>query len=176
MSATETQGTTGTTYLLAREEGVNDVWWPYVPGPRAGRHTNKVLGEQTDGRLFQMLVTYPRGAAPPLHIHHDADETFFVLDGEVAIFVGDQRYECTAGDFVLGPRGVAHTFIVRSEWAELLASFSPAGIEGLFAAMAPAVLAGEAAPTPSMPDQDEFVRLMAKHECEFVGPPPTLDD
>jgi quercetin dioxygenase-like cupin family protein len=125
---------------------------------------------------FQTLVSYPRGAAPPLHVHHDADETFLVLAGEATIFVGAQRYECTAGDFVLGPKGVPHTFLVRSDWTELLATFSPAGIEAFFAEAAPAVTAGEAAPAPSMPDQDEFVRRMARYECEFVGPPPTLDD
>jgi hypothetical protein len=139
MSATEAGGTNGGPSLLSREEGTNDIWWPYVPAPEVGRHTNKVLGEQTEGRLFQALVAYPRGAAPPLHIHHDADETFFVLDCEVTIF-------------------------------------SPAGIDGFFAEVAPAVIAGARPPAPSMPDQDEFIRLMAKYECEFVGRPPTLDD
>jgi quercetin dioxygenase-like cupin family protein len=176
MNPTETQSATGTSYVLSREEGVEDVWWPYFPGPEIGRHTNKVLGEQTEGRLFQTLVSYPKGAAPPLHIHHDADETFFVLEGEVTIFVGDEQYECTAGDFVLGPKEVPHAFLVRSEWAEMLVSFSPAGIDGFFAEVAPAVIAGESPPAPSVPDQDEFIRLMARYECEFVGPPPTLAD
>jgi quercetin dioxygenase-like cupin family protein len=175
-SPTKAESTSSGPSLLSREEGMNDIWWPYVPAPEVGRHTNKVLGEQTEGRLFQALVAYPRGAAPPLHIHHDADETFFVLDGEVTIFVGNQRNECTAGDFLLGPRGVPHAFLVRSEWAEMLVTFSPAGIDGFFAEVAPAVIAGDGPPAPSMPDQDEFIRLMAKYECEFVGPPPTLDD
>jgi quercetin dioxygenase-like cupin family protein len=161
--------------VLARSDGINDIWWPYVPGPEVGRHTNKVTGAQTEGRLFQALVSYPRGAAPPLHIHHDADETFNVLNGEVTIFVGEERYECTAGDFVLGPKGIPHAFLVRSQRAEMLVTFSPAGIEGFFVEVAPPVIEGEAPPPPTMPDQDEFVRLMAKYECEFVGPPPTLD-
>jgi hypothetical protein len=38
------------------------------------------------------------------------------------------------------------------------------------------VIPAQAAPAPGMPDQDEFIRLMAKYECEFVGPPPTLDE
>jgi quercetin dioxygenase-like cupin family protein len=174
MSQTQTQSTAAS-YALSREEGLNDVWWPYFPD-EVGRHTNKVLGEQTDGRLFQALMSYPRGAAPPVHIHHDADETFFVLEGEVTVFVGDRRYECTAGDFVLGPKGITHAFLVRSEWAQILVTFSPAGIDGFFAEVAPAVIPGEGPPPPSMPDQDEFIALMAKYECEFVGPPPTLHD
>ena len=172
MNPTKTESATG--YRLSRGDGIDDVWWPFFP-TEIGRHTNKVIGVQTQGRLFQVLIDYPRGAAPPLHIHHDADETFFVLSGEVTIFVGDDRYECTAGDFVLGPKGVSHTFLVRSERAEMLVTFSPAGIDGFFAEVAPPVVPGLPPPASTMPDQEEFVRLMAKYECEFLGPPPTLD-
>jgi quercetin dioxygenase-like cupin family protein len=163
------------TFRLSRDEGLNDVWWPYCPGPEIGKHTNKVLGDHTEGRLFQVLVSYPRGAAPPVHIHHDADETFFVVDGEVTIVVGEERYECTAGDFAFAQKGIQHTFLVQSARAELLATFSPAGIDGFFEQVAPPVTEGEAAPPPSMPDPDEFVRLMNEYQCEFVAPPPTLD-
>jgi quercetin dioxygenase-like cupin family protein len=177
MTSTSITTEKATPCRLPRAEGLNDVWWPYVAGPEVGRHTNKVLGEQTEGRLFQLLLSYPRGAATPLHIHHDADETFCVLDGEVTVFVGEERYDCASRDFVLGPRSIPHAFVVRSAWAELLVTFSPAGIEGFFAEAALALRSGEAPPAPSMPDDpDEFIRLMAKYECEFVGPPPTLDD
>lgn len=175
MTPTQTQTATSEPHMLRNGEGMNDVWWPYFPGPEVGRHTNKVTGEQTDGRLFQMLVSYPRGGAPPLHIHHDADETFYVLDGEVSIFVGEERIECKPGDFVFGPRGIPHAFLVQSERAEMLITFSPAGIEGFFAEVAPPVIPGAPPPASTMPDQEEFVRLMAKYDCEFVGPPPTLD-
>jgi quercetin dioxygenase-like cupin family protein len=174
-TSAETKTATGEGYRLSHEDGMNDVWWPYFPGPEVGRHTNKVTGEETDGRLFQAVLSYPRGAAPPVHIHHDADETFYVLEGEVTIFVGDERFECTAGDFVLGPRGISHAFLVKSERAEMLVTFSPAGIDGFFAEVAPPVIPGAPPPAPTMPDQDEFVRLMAKYECEFIAPPPTLD-
>jgi quercetin dioxygenase-like cupin family protein len=129
MNPIESPSTAATPYLLSRDEGVKDIWRPYVPGPEAGRHTDKALGEHTEGSLFQSVVAYPRGAAPPLHIHYDADETFFVLSGEATIFVGADRYECSAGDFVFGLKGVPHTFLVRSEWVELLVTSSPAGID-----------------------------------------------
>jgi quercetin dioxygenase-like cupin family protein len=176
MTPTDTQATAAAQgYRLSNGAGMDDVWWPYFPGTEIGRHTNMVTGKETEGRLFQMLVSYPRGGAPPLHIHHDADETFYVLDGEVTILVGEERYECKAGDFVLGPKGVPHAFLVQSERAEMLVTFSPAGLEGFFAEVAPAVVPGEPPPAPAMPDQEEFVRLMAKYQCEFLGPPPTLD-
>ncbi len=152
-----------------------DVWWPFVPGAEVGSHRNKVTGAETGGRLFQMIMDYPRGAAPPLHIHHDADETFFVLDGAVSIFVGEERLECSAGDFALVPKGVAHTFLVNSARAEVLVTFATAGIEGFFEEVAPPVIPGAPPPAPAMPDPEKFTRLMRKYDCEPVGPPPALE-
>jgi uncharacterized cupin superfamily protein len=43
--------------------------------------TNRVLGA--------VEVASPRGAAPPLHVHHREDEAFYVVEGEYSVFVGD---------------------------------------------------------------------------------------
>jgi Cupin domain len=92
------------TYVVARDEGVISVWWPYQP--QVGRYTTKLATEQTDGRLLQLLCSDRRGGAPPLHIHRDEDEPFFVISGEISFFVGGERIEATAEDFVLAPRGI----------------------------------------------------------------------
>ena len=175
MNPTETKAPPIEGYHLAGNEGIREYWWPYVAVPGVGRHWDKVTGAQSDGRLFQLVVEYPRGAAPPVHVHHDADETFFVLDGEVTVFVGAERFACTAGDFVLGPRGVSHTFLVRSTTAKMLVTFAPAGVEGFFEEVAPSATDSEPAPEPTLAE-DELVGLMAKYHCEFLAPPPTLDD
>lgn len=162
-------------YTLGQDQGVVDVWWPFNPAPVVGRYTMKVAAEQTHGRLSQMLVSDGRGAAPPLHIHHDADETFYVLDGEMTIFVGDERLEAGAGDFVFAPRGVPHAYLVRSERVEFFATFAPAGIEAFFAEIAPPVVPGERKPDAVPPDPEEFARIAARYGIEIVGPPPMLD-
>jgi quercetin dioxygenase-like cupin family protein len=168
-------------YVLPKDAGVIDVWWPFNPAPVVGRLSTKVTGEQTQGRLFQMHVTDGRGAAPPLHIHHDADETFYVISGELTIFVGDERIDAKAGDFVLGPRGVPHAFAVTSEHAEILVTTGPAGregpigagIDGFFREVAPPVDGGEP-PEPTMPDNEDFARRMMTYGIELVGPPPAI--
>lgn len=161
-------------YRLPKEEGVIDVWWPYQP--QVGRYTAKVASEQTDGGLFQLLCSDRRGGAPPLHIHRNEDETFLVIAGEISFFVGDERIEATAGDFVFAPRGIAHSFLVRSEHAEYLTSFAPAGAERFFAAVAPPVVPGEPPPSPTQPDPAEFARIAANYGIEIVGPPPGLHE
>lgn len=178
MSTTEASAA----YALPKARGVTDVWWPF--GPVVGRYSIKISGEQTDGRLLQLLVTDFRGAAPPLHIHHDADETWYVIDGALVVFVGDERIGAGPGDFVFGPMGVPHTFLVTSERAEFLVSFSPAGtrgasgygVDGFFREVAVTVANASSPPEPTAPaDPEDFARRMAEYGIELVGPPPTLD-
>jgi quercetin dioxygenase-like cupin family protein len=171
MTQTQEQLTGG--YLLSKDAGTIDVWWPYQP--QTGRYTVKVAAEQTEGRLFQLLGRDRRGGAPPLHIHHREHETFYVIAGEITFFVGDERIEATAGDFVFAPKDVPHAFVVKSDRAEYLTSFSPAGAERFFPEVAPCVVPGELPPSPSEPDPEEFARIAANYGIEIVGPPPTLD-
>jgi mannose-6-phosphate isomerase-like protein (cupin superfamily) len=175
------KSTAGEPYAFPKDTGVTDFWLPFVPG--VSRISTKISGEQTEGRLLQLRSTDSRGAAPPLHIHRDADETWYVIDGQLTVFVGDERIEAGPGDFVFGPMGVPHAFLVTSERAESLITFSPAGtrgpsgygVDGFFREAAVPVVPGQARPEPTEPDQEGLARLMARYGIETVGPPPTLD-
>jgi quercetin dioxygenase-like cupin family protein len=179
--STVDKSTAGEPYALVKDTGVTDFWLPFVPG--VSRISTKVSGEQTEGRLLQIRSTDSRGAAPPLHIHRDADETWYVIDGQITVFVGDERIEAGPGDFVFGPMGVPHAFLVTSERAESLITFSPAGtrgpagygVDGFFREAAVPVVSGRARPEPTEPDPEGLARLMARYGIETVGPPPTLD-
>ena len=165
-------------YALHAEQGVTDLWWPY--GPAVGRYIVKAAAEQTGGRMVQMVVRDSRGAGTPLHTHLDADESFYVISGELVIHVGDERFEARAGDYVFAPMGIPHAFSVTSESAELFVSFAGAGtdgpfgtgVDGFFKEVATPVVPGGAPPQPAMPDVAEFGRLMAVYGIELVGPPP----
>jgi len=74
-------------YMLPKNAGVTAVWFPLWEG----RYITKAAAEQTEGRLLQFLINEPRGAAPPLHIHRDADETWYIINGQLTVFVGDQH-------------------------------------------------------------------------------------
>ena len=96
-------------YRLASGEGLADVWW------KTGRITVKAGPEETGNAFSQFVVDDPCGSGPPLHVHHNEDETFYILDGEVTMFVGDERIDLAAGDYCFGPRGIPHAYLVRSE-------------------------------------------------------------
>ena len=46
----------------------------------------------------------------PLHIHHEDDEAWYVVDGALVVRVGDHDVEVPAGGAVLVPRGTPHTY------------------------------------------------------------------
>jgi mannose-6-phosphate isomerase-like protein (cupin superfamily) len=46
----------------------------------------------------------------PLHVHHEDDEAWYVVDGALTVRVGDDDVEIPAGGAVLVPRGTPHTY------------------------------------------------------------------
>jgi hypothetical protein len=99
------------------------------------------------------------------------------------VFVGDKRIEAGPRDFVFGPMGVPHAFLVTSDRAETLITFSPAGtkgrmghgVDGFFREAAVAAIPGQAPPPPTEADPEALASLMIHYGIETVGPPPTLD-
>ena len=93
----------------------------------------KALGAQTGGDFSLMERTLPSGGrTPPAHRHTNCSEAFFVLDGTITFWIDDSELSGGAGDFVLVPRGVAHTFGNQSPSpARLLVLHAPAA-DGYF--------------------------------------------
>jgi len=54
--------------------------------------------------------TDPPTYIAPLHIHHEDDEAWYVLDGALCVRVGDDVVDVPAGGAVLVPRGTPHTY------------------------------------------------------------------
>jgi quercetin dioxygenase-like cupin family protein len=157
-------------YHIPSGEGIADVWW------MAGRLTVKASGAETGDAFSQFVVDDPRGSAPPLHLHHNEDEAFYVLGGEITVLVGDERIDLGAGDYCFAPRGIPHAWIVRSERAQMLVTVSPAGLEQAFVSYGVPVTGTEPPAAPVIPPRDELVRGFAAYGVEIIGPPPTLDD
>ena len=63
------------------------------------------------GRAYVVeLLAVPAGdPAPPLHLHPQTDEAFYVAEGEATFRLGDRELQVASGGFVFVPRGVAHT-------------------------------------------------------------------
>ena len=157
-------------YRVASGEGLADVWW------KSGRLTVKAGGAEAGHAFSQIEVDDPRGTGPPLHLHRNEDETFYVLEGEVTFLVGEERVDLAAGDYLFAPREIPHAYIVRSERARMLVTASPGGVEQVFVSAGVPVTGTEPPTDAVMPPMDEMARLFADYGCEIVGPPLSLSD
>lgn len=127
-----------------------------------------------DPRLVEVLGAC--GDMPPLHVHHTEDELFYVLDGELSLFVGGTHLRIAAGCSALGPRGVPHVYRVESDSARWLA-FAPAGDFPAFVAAAARPAERDELPPHVEPTPEqvaELNRLAADHGIEILAPPGTL--
>src|ERR1700752_4295849 len=83
-------------YTLARNEG--EAFWLL-----AMLETVKIGTSDTDGRFGMLEIVVPEGIGSPWHVHPEEDEWFYVLDGNLTIYVGDARLDLTTGGFAFGP-------------------------------------------------------------------------
>jgi mannose-6-phosphate isomerase-like protein (cupin superfamily) len=121
----------------------------------------KAVADQTSGDFSLMERTLPpRGRRPLPHRHVAASEAFFVLDGTVTFVVDGTELHAGAEEFVLVPRGAAHTFGNGGEEpARLLVLHAPA-MDAYFAELD----ALWSRPDPPTPDEERA--LMSRHGME----------
>ena len=157
--------TTVTPYMLEPGEG-QAVWF-------LGTLMNvKVDATRTDGAYTVVECLLAPGFGPPPHIHSRDDEAFYILEGELSGFVGEQTWRGGPGTFVFMPRGLPHAFRVDSATpARVLQLGNGSGFERFIAE------AGEPAPAltlPPPPGPAEIERMLAtapKYDIEILPPP-----
>ena len=145
----------------------------YVLGPGEGRSidlgpfamTVKASSNETNGIFSLLEAEEPPGFGPPLHIHQDAAEAFYVLEGEYIMFLGDREVSCPAGSFVFIPAGMRHGFRVGGVPSRKLNFYFPAVMIGYFDELSAALRADEV-------DEGALADIARRHAMEIVGPVP----
>ncbi|MBI4933342.1 MAG: cupin domain-containing protein [Actinobacteria bacterium] len=135
-----------------------------------GLHTWKLTTEDTGGAFFMFEDLLAHAKTTPLHRHPEADETVYVLEGEILVNIDGQETRVGAGGMTFTPKGVPHAFLVVSDSARLLSMQTP-GIGQAFY---------RGASDPATDDTSEIVditRLQASARqnprgIELLGPPP----
>lgn len=70
----------------------------------------KIRSADTDGTCYAFEVLAPPGLGIPPHVHSHEDEVLYVIEGEYAIVLGDERLRAGPGSVLNFPRGTAHGF------------------------------------------------------------------
>lgn len=133
-----------------------------------------VSGDETDGRYCVVENHVPHGDMPPLHVHHEEDEVFHVLEGRLSLFLPGRQVELGAGDTFRAPQGIPHTYRVDSESARLLVICEPARFDGLVRATATPAEADELPPRGRTLDIEALGAAAAAAGIELLGPPGAL--
>ncbi len=100
-----------------------------------------------------------------MHVHHDAAEAFYVLDGEYIIFIDNREIVCPAGSFVYIPAGAVLGFRVGDHPSRKLNLNVPEAMVGYFDELAAAVRAGN-------PDDADLGAIAERYGMEVLGPVP----
>ncbi|MCV0402664.1 MAG: cupin domain-containing protein [Chloroflexi bacterium] len=125
----------------------------------------KASGDDTGGAFSLLEAEEPPHFGPPMHIHHDAAEAFYVVSGEYVIFIGDEEHVCPAGSFVYIPAGAPHGFRVGAVPSRKLNIYTPAAMVGYFDELAAAIARNEM-------DDETLGEIAARHGMEVIGPVP----
>ena len=128
-------------------------------------------GEQTGGAFALVDEQAKRGDSVPLHMHREDMESFYVVEGEITLYMGDQAgVRAGAGSFAHLPDGTVHGFRVESETARYLILTTPRHAE-FYRAITLASRPGGLPPLESV-DGSQIKRASERYGVEFVGPLP----
>jgi mannose-6-phosphate isomerase-like protein (cupin superfamily) len=127
--------------------------------------TVKATADQTNGAFSLLEASEPAGFGPPIHIHRDAAEAFYVLEGEYVIFIEGREATCPAGSFIFIPAGIEHGFRVGAVASRKLNFYMPAAMVGYFDEIA------DAGRTGNM-DEDALTRIAERYAMKIIGPVP----
>jgi len=139
----------------------------------AGRTTFDVVldASHTDGTIALLDQRGERGDATPVHIHRAEAEIFYVLDGAIQAWAGEDQVRLGAGDAIYLPAGLQHAFGVVTAEARIITVTAPAGFAGF---VRDAGVAVDDVPTTWEFDLDAILAASSAHEIDIVGPPPAL--
>jgi mannose-6-phosphate isomerase-like protein (cupin superfamily) len=146
---------------------------PFILQPGAGRSIDlggflmsvKASAGETSGAFTLLEASEPPNFGPPMHIHRDAAEAFYVLEGEYIIFIDDAETRCPAGSFVYIPAGAVHGFRVGNVPSKKLNLYVPEAMVGYFDELAAAVASGDT-------DDERLVSIAERYGMEVLGPVP----
>jgi mannose-6-phosphate isomerase-like protein (cupin superfamily) len=128
--------------------------------------TVKISSSHTGGAFGVFEAQTQPFQGPPLHLHRDQDEWWYILEGEYRFEVDGQEIYARAGACVFAPRGSRHTFqSIGAVPGRIVTTVVPGGIDIFFAELETAV------PRGTVPDAAKMIPIFKKHGFELLGTP-----
>lgn len=124
-------------------------------------HTFSFLatGEDTAEAYSLIHCFFRKGFTPPAHFHTFEDESFLILEGEMEFQAGADKFKAAAGELVVLPKGIPHSFNLVSDTAKALLLITPAGFETVFKEFGIPALTLELPPIPANLPKELFQQI-----------------
>jgi quercetin dioxygenase-like cupin family protein len=154
---------------IIRAEGEGDALWF-----NNDLFTFKTTANETDGALTLFEELSQRGKVTPLHLHPNADETFWVLSGEIRIYVDGTERTVGPGGVACVPRGIAHAVMVTSETAKVVTIVTPGckELEMFFRDVGEPTTQRTLPPSVPLPLEKIRAAALRHGSVVILGPPP----
>lgn len=123
------------------------------------------INNEPQGELLTFIQVAPPGGGVPLHIHHNEDETIYLLEGSLRFQLGDEAFDVDEGDTVYMPRGKAHGFRITGDKPARILFTLAMKPESRYVDMFNGLIGVE----PS--DFEQVVKVCGKNNVEFISPP-----
>jgi len=124
-------------------------------------HTFSFLatGKDTDNAYALIHCFFRKGFTPPPHYHQYEDESFYLLDGMIDFRVGEKKFRAAAGELVILPKEIPHSFDLVSDTAKALLLITPAGFETVFQEFGVAAQTLDLPPVPDHLPKELFQQI-----------------
>jgi quercetin dioxygenase-like cupin family protein len=131
----------------------------------------KIHADSTDtaGQFALVEMRGATGGEPPIHVHHNEDELFYVLEGQLKVLRGNEELTLNAGESAFLPRNVPHTFKIASGYARFLNYITPGGFEDYFRDLGQPVDENGNTEEPSrFVSTAELIRIAGRYSITFM--------
>jgi quercetin dioxygenase-like cupin family protein len=140
----------------------------------ANRARIHLEGVDTGGAFDLVEVEGRQGDMPPLHVHHDHDETFLVMEGRISLHLPGRTVELGPGESSFAPRGVPHVYRVESETARWFGIGNPPGFADFVRDASDRAEGDGFPPSHYVPDLERVGAAGARQGIELLAPPGTM--
>jgi quercetin dioxygenase-like cupin family protein len=145
-------------------DGGEALWW------MGGLAVIRASAKDTGGTFSIIDVTEPPNTEAPLHVHHNEDEGFWILEGNATFYIEGQTIEAGPGDYLFGPRGIPHRYTTGPAGCRMLFILMPGGMEDMVREMSePAATRTLPPPSDEEPDYERIMEIARCHGGEILG-------
>jgi mannose-6-phosphate isomerase-like protein (cupin superfamily) len=126
----------------------------------------KISSRDTNGAFAVIEDRCPPQGGPPLHVHFEQDEWWYILEGDFLFQVDGKQFHAGPGDTVFAPRGTKHSFKnVGTSLGHTVVTVVPGGLDEFFEEVSATI------PKDAPPDLAVIAQLFLKHGMKMLGPP-----